>query len=72
MATDNDRRYKELISRSSEWMDNEKLAKLRWEINEIATNIMYETYLKAEIEYRKKRDEKVAEFLTIYDNEYRN
>jgi hypothetical protein len=35
MTTDNDIRYKELLSRPSEWMGNKKLAKLRKEIKEI-------------------------------------
>jgi hypothetical protein len=67
MTTDNDIRYKELLSRPSEWMGNEKLAKLRKEIKEIGERIMHEQYLKYEIMYRKKWDEKVAEFLRIYD-----
>lgn len=67
MTTDNDIRYKELLSRPSEWMGNKKLAKLRKEIKEIGERIMHEKYLKYEIMYRKKWDEKVAEFLRIYD-----
>ena len=67
MTTDNDIRYKELLSRPSEWMGNEKLAKLRKEINDIGLNIIYEKYLKYEIILRRKWDEKVAEFLRIYD-----
>ena len=67
MTTDNDIRYKELLSRPSEWMGNKELANLRKEIKEIGICLMNETYLKYEIEYRKKWDEKVAEFLKIYD-----
>jgi len=67
MTTDNDIRYKELLSRPSEWMGNEKLAKLREEIKDIGLNIMHENYLKYEIILRRKWDEKVAEFLRIYD-----
>lgn len=67
MTTDNDIRYKELLSRPSEWMGNKKLAKLREEIKEIGGRIMHEEYLKHEIILRRKWDEKVAEFLRIYD-----
>lgn len=72
MMTDNDIRYKELLFNPSEWMKNKKLAKLREELKELGENIMHEKYLKYEIILRKKWDEKVSEFLTIYDNEYRN
>lgn len=67
MITDNDIRYKELLSCPSEWMGNKELAKLREEIKEIGGRIMHEEYLKYEIILRRKWDEKVAEFLKIYD-----
>ena len=67
MTTDNDIRYKELLSRPSEWMGNKELAKLREELKELGRDIMHEVYLKYEIILRKKWDEKVAEFLRIYD-----
>lgn len=71
MTTDNDIRYKELLSRPSEWMGNKKLAKLREEIKELGRDIMHEEYLKYEIILRRKWDEKVAEFLRIYDDNFK-
>ncbi len=71
MTTDNDIRYKELLSRPSEWMGNKKLAKLREEIKELGRNIMHEEYLKYEIILRRKWDKKVAEFLRIYDDNFK-
>ena len=70
MTTDNDIRYKELLSRPSEWMGCEELAKLREELKELGERIMYENYIKYENEYRKKWDEKVAEFLKVYDRNF--
>ena len=71
MTTDNDIRYKELLSRPSEWMGNKKLAKFREEIKELGRNIMHEEYLKYEIILRRKWDKKVAEFLRIYDDNFK-
>lgn len=71
MVTDNDIRYKQLLFHASEWMGCEKLAKLREEIKEIGRDISHEQYLKYEIILRRKWDEKVAEFLKVYDENYK-
>lgn len=71
MTTNNDIRYKELLSHASEWMGCEELAKLRKEIKDIGTSLMNETYIKYEVELQKKWDAKVAEFLKVYDENHK-